>query len=489
MSKHVIIIGAGLAGLTAGIYARRSGLDVTLIEQHSIPGGMSTSWKRKGYLFEGGIHWMTGSSPKTEAYQMWKDVGALNDDVPVLLSEPFRSIEWEGQLLHIYRDIDKTAEHLRAVSPADEPLLRQMVKDVKAACRIQMPVVDVKGVKSEHPKKMTLGFLLKMLPAFPVMGRLGKISCRDYTARFQHPGVRRLLNFIPEQTPATSLIFTLATFHTGDGGYPEGGSLPMTQRMAKKFTDLGGKLLLNTPVQKVNVDNGKATGVTLADGTVLDADAVIVTQETVAALDRLFDTPPKDKWLKEVYELKRKSAVCAFVCVGVQVELPDGMLPEWELETPIKFAGQTVDYLGFNSYRRYAPESGTALTAFWHGDTYDFWEQAKDEGRYEQEKQTLADQVIRALCAKYPQCEGKIEVTDVATPLTYERYTGAYHGAWMSEMEPGDGMKQYPGTCEDISGLYFAGHRLMPPGGMPSSAASGRQAAQLVCRQFDVVFK
>lgn len=69
MSKKVIIIGAGVAGLSAGIYARRSGFDVTILEQHSIPGGMCTSWKRKGYLFEGAMHWLTGSSPKTEVYQ------------------------------------------------------------------------------------------------------------------------------------------------------------------------------------------------------------------------------------------------------------------------------------------------------------------------------------------------------------------------------------------------------------------------------------
>jgi phytoene dehydrogenase-like protein len=44
-----MVIGAGIAGLTAGIYAARSGFDVTIIEQHSIVGGMCTSWKRKGY--------------------------------------------------------------------------------------------------------------------------------------------------------------------------------------------------------------------------------------------------------------------------------------------------------------------------------------------------------------------------------------------------------------------------------------------------------
>ena len=64
MGKKVIVIGGGIAGLTAGIYARRCGFDVTVLESHSIAGGNCTSWKRGGYLFEGGMHWLTGSSPK-----------------------------------------------------------------------------------------------------------------------------------------------------------------------------------------------------------------------------------------------------------------------------------------------------------------------------------------------------------------------------------------------------------------------------------------
>jgi len=494
MSKKIIVIGVGIAGLTASVYAQRSGFDVTLIEQHSIVGGMCTSWKRKGYLFEGAVHWLTGSSPQSQMYQVWKDTGALGDDVQVSLSDPFSSIEHKGQIINLYRDINKTVEDLKEISPDDKLLLNRLAKDVKTLSKMQMPIMDIKGVKAKNPKRMTLGFILNILPAIPTMRRLNKLTCADFSEKFTHPAIKRLFRLLlPAEYAASSLIFTLATLHAGDGGYPDGGSLAMVHRMAKTFTDMGGKLLLNTQVQKVNISTddvagkGVVTGVTLQDE-VLEADAVIVTQETVAALKQLFETPPNDEWIIDM-KANLKSAICTFISIGVRAELPAGILPAWKLNTPITFADKTIHELSFNSYRQYAPNGGTALTTISFGDTYDFWEKAKNEGRYEQEKQSLAKQYTHALCEKYPECEGKIEVVDIATPLTYERYTGAYRGAWMSIMEPGDAMKQYSGDCNSISGLFFSGHRLVPPGGLPSAAASGRKVAQMVCKHFNVVFE
>jgi len=489
MSQKIIVVGAGIAGLTAAIYAKRSGFDVTLIEQHSIVGGMCTGWKRSGYLFEGAMHWLTGSSPKTEAHQIWRDIGALGDDVSVSLHEPFCSVEQDGEIIHLYRDIDKTAEHLLAVSPADAPQIRQLVKDVKKLSKMQMPVFDIKGVKAQDPKPMSLGFLLRMLPAMPAANRLSKISCKAYVERFSHSGIRRLLRVVPDEYKASALLFTLATLHMGDGGFPVGGSLPFVERMAKTFTDLGGTLLLNTQVQKINIEDGRVRGVKLADA-VLEADAVIVTQETIAALDQLFDQRLQDPWLNTLRE-NTKSTVCTFVSVGVRAHMPGPTIPAWELDTPITYAGVTVDELGFHHYTgaAYAPEGGTALTTALMGDTYDFWKQAKEEGRYKAEKDALAAQIKHALHQKYPQTVENIEVIDIATPLSYERYTGAFHGSWMSTIGPADSMRpNYPGTVQEVHGLYFAGHRLLPPGGLPSAAASGRTAAQLVCRQFDVMF-
>jgi phytoene dehydrogenase-like protein len=262
----------------------------------------------------------------------------------------------------------------------------------------------------------------------------------------------------------------------------------MTERMAQKDKNLGGKLLLNTKVDKVLIKNGAVAGVKL-EKEILPADAVIVTQETIAALDKLFDTPLRDAWLQELRETTKPS-VCTYISMGIRVELPQ-IIPEWQLEEPIKYADKEITEIGFNNYavyEDYAPKGCNALTTAFMGDTYDFWKKAKDEGRYDEEKRALEEQISRAFCRKYPQAKGNIEVIDIATHLTYERYTGAYHGSWMTIQGPDDKMKTYPCSVESVSGLYFSGHRIMPPGGHPSALMAGRMAAQMVCRQFDVVF-
>jgi phytoene dehydrogenase-like protein len=491
MSRKIIIIGAGVAGLTAGIYTQRSGFDVTILEQHTIPGGMCTSWKRGGYLFEGGIHWLTGSSQGTALYDIWRETGALNDGVKILCDEPFRSVEWEGKTVCLYRDLRKLQGHFNEISPEDAPATGQLVSAVKAFTKVEMPIMDIKGVKTAHPRKMSMGTLLKMIPAIPKMTRAAKLSIAEYTDTFKHPALRLLLNNVvplAEEYSATSLLFTLATLAAGDGGYPEGGSLAMTKRMADTFTGLGGRILYKTKADKVVTRNGAVTGVAI-DGEVLAADAVIVTQETLAAAEKLFDAPPKDEWL---FKLKRdvKPAVCCFIGIGVKAKLAE--TPMFEVPEPIRCGGFSYPVLAFNNYSNYpgyAPEGCTALTTALMGDSYDFWKKARDEGRYEDEKKAVADQIVGALCRKHPVAEGKIEVVDFATPLTYERYTGASKGSWMSVLGKGEApTSSCPCTLEDTEGVFFAGHRTRLPGGLPSALVSGRDAAQMVCRQFDVEF-
>jgi phytoene dehydrogenase-like protein len=78
--RSIIIIGAGFAGLAAGIYARMNGYNTQIFEMHNLPGGLCTAWERKGYIFDGCIHWLVGSSPKSGMHDLWEETGIWQDN-------------------------------------------------------------------------------------------------------------------------------------------------------------------------------------------------------------------------------------------------------------------------------------------------------------------------------------------------------------------------------------------------------------------------
>jgi phytoene dehydrogenase-like protein len=318
----LIIVGAGISGLSAGIYARQSGFDVTIYESHMIPGGASTSWRRKGYFFEG-------------------------------------------------------------------------------------------------------------------------------------------------------------------------GSLKMASRMAKHFIALGGTIQYGKRVSKVSVQEGIANGV-IIDGEYIKSDAVIVTQDTLAAIDSLFDEPIQEPWAQKM-RISIKPVLNTFISLGVEADLSD--VDEnltFMIDKPIMCGEMQINMIELNNYARYrgyAPEGCTALTSIILGDSYEFWKASKENGTYDSEKQKLAEAFIECIEKKYPQTTGKITVWDVATPLTYERYLHSHKGSWMSVLGKGSKMESYPSMPESIKNVYFAGQRLVPPGGLPVAAETGRKAVQYLCRETDTVFQ
>ncbi|SDB66777.1 FAD-dependent oxidoreductase [Butyrivibrio sp. INlla16] len=72
MQKKVVIIGGGIAGLSAGIYARLAGFEAEIYEKNSTPGGECTGWNREGFHIDNCIHWLTGTKKGTELYGVYK---------------------------------------------------------------------------------------------------------------------------------------------------------------------------------------------------------------------------------------------------------------------------------------------------------------------------------------------------------------------------------------------------------------------------------
>jgi phytoene dehydrogenase-like protein len=262
--------------------------------------------------------------------------------------------------------------------------------------------------------------------------------------------------------------------------------------MADKFTSLGGELILNTTVQKIAVENGHTVGV-IIDGALRPADAVIVASDTMSAVDSLFNAPPTDDWVQRMKQ-QTQASVCTFACFGVHADLKG--LPHqitFPLKKPVYCAGEPISSIGINNYAAntgYAPDGCTALTSILgETDTYDWWRKARENGSYAAEKQKLSDSLIESLGDFIPSIKNNLDVIDIATPLTYERYTASWHGSWMSKMSAGDKMVTYPCILKNMRGVFFAGQRAQPPGGLPVAVASGRRAVQLLCKETGDVFE
>ena len=487
----VVIVGAGIAGLSAGIYAARSGFDVTILEQHMTFGGLSTAWSRKGYFFEGGMHWLTGSSPKLPLNRLWKETGALKDNNPIENRDPLYTLIDGDKRLCLYRYLPDMKKALLEYAPEDAKMIKKMCRDVKAFSNFHMPVFDVAGCKCKNPVGFNPMEFIKMLPAVMKVPFLTKISFEEYVGKFTNKNVRHLLmSVIGYRYNALSFIYSLGAFAGGDCGYPDGGSIRLAQNMLDTFTELGGKIQFKTKVENVIVQDGLTKGVQTKDGNI-DADAVIITQDARTAIDTLFDTMVDEKWANK---LRRKviTEQNVFICLGVKADLSRFPLAcVLPLKKPLEYCGNTWNEIRINNYAQYkshAPEGGTAITCLLIGDSYSFWKAAKEDGTYKAKKEELGKLFVDAVAEFIPEVKDKLEVIDVATPCTYERYTSSYEGSWMSVWPKGGSQDNYQQEMDGVAGVYFAGQRIMMPGGLPIAVYTGRRAVQLMCRDFGSLF-
>ena len=129
--NSIIIIGAGFAGLSAGIYAQMNGYRSQIFEMGKLPGGLCTSWKRKGYIIDGCIHWLVGSSPKSGMYRFWQEVGVAQERQFVNLDEYMRFEGADGRTFILYTDVDQLEKHMLEFSPQDAAVTREFIRGIR----------------------------------------------------------------------------------------------------------------------------------------------------------------------------------------------------------------------------------------------------------------------------------------------------------------------------------------------------------------------
>ena len=486
--EKVVVIGGGIAGLTAGIYALLSGFDAEIYEKNAIPGGECMGWNRKGFHIDNCIHWLTGTKKGTELYDVWKKVGALSDDTEYAPIDAFFTTSYNGQSVTLWNDLERTKKELIEISPEDEAEIIKFIENVEYSKQCVFPAgkpMEMWGIRDY----IQMGASMKDFPK--VMKEFGKISLEDYSKRFKSPILQRMIcDYLPKEYCAYSFLVSYATMADGNGGVPMGASLQMSLRMEKRFKELGGVICYNKGVRKIVLDKKKALGVEFEDGSFAKADFVIPTVDTHVLFNRLLSKEYMPKELKAAYDEPNKyPSISGFqVAYAVSRDFKaEGETTFIEIE-PLTVGKRTFSRMYVKTYG-YDPVCvngdrqviQTCISQ--NDDDYEFWKGLTAE-EYKRVKEELVSEVSRRIESAFPQLKDNMEYLDAWTPLTYERYCNAYHGSYMSFITTPFGKQmKLKGQVKGIDNLYLAGQWTNSPGGLPVAVASGKFAIQRLLKK------
>ena len=486
--KSLITIGGGIAGLAAGCYARMNDLRTTIFEMHALPGGLCTAWERKGYTFDGCIHYLFGSGEGQPFHQMWRELGAVQNRPMINHSEYQRITDGEHTLI-VYADPDQLEVHMCALSPADAPLIRAFCNGVRQFTRFDMSAMYC----VPRPIMTTLDwrdFGMKMLPFVLPMLRWALVPAKTFAARFKHPFLRRAVAqmFSWEEAPLMMGMSLLAYLHTQNAGFPQGGSLAFARALEQRYRDLGGELCYNAHVEKILTEDGRAVGVRLYDDAIYRADYVVSAADGRTTIFDMLGGQFVNRKLKRMYSGHLPTHSQVQVSLGVACDL--SAEPHWIthlLTEPLLIIGEDHREIGVKHYcfdPSLAPE-GKSVVEVMLRSSYSYWQRLFGRRSYDSEQRQVSSIVIDFLAQRYPNIRQHIEFTDEATPLSYERFTGNWLGAtsgWLLTKETMPLLiRGVPKTLPNLKRFYMAGHWVEPGGSLPLAAASGKNVVQLIC--------
>ena len=486
--KKIVIVGGGIGGLSAGIYGCLAGYEVEIYEKNPIAGGQCMGWNRKGCHIDNCIHWLTGTKKGTELRKVWETVGALDEHTEFADCDSFyTSISGEFRVT-LWKDLERTREELLRLSPEDEEEIEKFIEHVKYAAECEMPAekpMDAMGIRDY----IRMGASMANMPK--VMKEYGSIDLKEMAGRFKHPALRALFtDYMPEEYVASSYLVSYATITSGNGEIPMGGSLAMADRMVKRFHKLGGKLYCSAPVSRILIKDKKAVGIETADKREVLADYVISAVDTMEMFGNLIGKKYMDEKWQSGYADSEKyplfSAVQAAFVVDQEAYHEKGTC--FFDCAPFETGGRKVDRISVKSYE-YEPEfaPGGKMVLQVNIPQFDreylYWKGLTKE-EYENRKKEAVRAVEERLLAQFPGLQGHMEFLDCWTPITYERYCNAYHGAYMGFITK-KGVKSFrvKGVVKGIKNLYIASQWIMAPGGLPVAVTAGKFAIWRIARK------
>lgn len=502
----VVVIGAGMGGLTGAALLAKAGLRVCVLEKADYPGGYLAGFRRKGFVFDTAIHWLNQCGPDGAVRRVLRIIGEGAPETPSL--ERIRRYRGESFDYLLTREPDALRDRLSADFPDQA---REMHRFFAAAKKLglafsafadHMRIAQTMTVleKASHGLGMAsfgLQHFLKYL----------RWSAEDgFTKLFEAPFLARM--FCSEER-LVSCITPLGWAYTGDyQAAPRGGSHELPAFLVRAITAWGGQVISRARVDQIHIEDRRVTGVSLTHGTRSPKKHAIRAKYVLAACDSatVYEhmLPPASIDPKLVALMRDADIGHSHVTVFLGLDTPAeelGLGDELIMLTRDDVSRQ--DHNGADPGRSaitvlaastrdpsLAPAGkGTLRLSVAANIGYgDHWKTRAGLVRgpeYEAFKNDYADVLVdRVARALSPRLREHVELREVATPITHLRYTGNRDGTIVgttpSSANVRSGVAHY---LTPIRNLIFSGQWAELGGGVPIAVKAGTNAALLVLRK------
>jgi phytoene dehydrogenase-like protein len=214
----------------------------------------------------------------------------------------------------------------------------------------------------------------------------------------------------------------------------------------------------------------------------------------------MLDGKYADEKVREPYEKWPIFPPLIFVGLGVNRTFPEEPVTvsglSFELPEPVEIGDAERSFLSvhlFNHDPSLAPAGKTSIVVMMPSK-HEYWKElASDPAAYEEKKDQIARTIVTLLDKRFPGFGSQVEMVDVATPLTFERYTGNWQGTfegWMITPETaGTVMKPMSQQLPGLQSLYMCGQWVEPGGGLPNGPLSARRLLKTLCKEDGIPFQ
>ncbi|MEJ7638376.1 MAG: FAD-dependent oxidoreductase [Singulisphaera sp.] len=271
MTPEVLIIGAGMGGLTAALRLARRGCHVRVVEASDAPGGLAAGLEREGFRFDAGPYLLLDRPGLAWAFHA--SGLDLAERVPMRRVEDVYQVEAaDGSVVRIHADLKKTADGIEQTWPGGGLRYREFVASVSRVHKRLRPLLT-----SPRPSPATLlrtgawrGLPFLLRPLRSVLARAGlPPAVADAVAIWTH-----VAGQTTSEAPSP-LAFVAAVLHGVGAYYPEGGLGAVPMALEAAAVEAGVEFLYGTAVTAIRSEGGRARGVATASGSILEADAVV----------------------------------------------------------------------------------------------------------------------------------------------------------------------------------------------------------------------